>query len=84
MNLEGIMKIFDKFSEPHDKGFTNRSAIRVIKGIGSTVKEKVVQQQFDLSQMTVIDEMHGSDEYADMEFVELLEFIVRYAYVQGS
>ena len=43
MNLEGIMKIFDKFSEPHDKGFTNRSAIRVIKGIGSTVKEKVVQ-----------------------------------------
>ena len=34
--------------------------------------------------MTVIDEMHGSDEYADMEFVELLEFIVRYAFVMDS
>ena len=49
MNLEGIMRIFDKFSEPHDKGFTNKSAFRVIKGIGSTLKDKVVQQQFDLS-----------------------------------
>ena len=34
--------------------------------------------------MTVIDEMHGSDEYADMEFVELLEFLVRYAYVANE
>ena len=34
--------------------------------------------------MTVIDEMHGSDEYADMEFVELLEFLVRYAYVSND
>ena len=34
--------------------------------------------------MTVIDEMHGSDEYADMEFVELLEFLVRYAYVSNE
>ena len=84
MNMEGIMRIFDKFSEPNDKGFTNKSAFKLIKGIGSTVKDKVIQQQFDLSQMTVIDEMHGSDEYADMEFVELLEFIVRYAYVQES
>ena len=34
--------------------------------------------------MTVIDEMHGSDEYADMEFVELLEFLVRYAYISNE
>ena len=31
--------------------------------------------------MTVIDEEQGSNEYADMEFVEFLEFLVRIAYV---
>ena len=43
MNMEGIMRIFDKFSEPNDKGFTNKSAFKLIKGIGSTVKDKVIQ-----------------------------------------
>ena len=76
--------MFDKYSEPNDKGFTNKSAFKVLRGIGTTVKDKIIQQQFDLAQMTVIDEMHGSDEYADMEFVELLEFLVRYAYVAGE
>ena len=42
MNMEGIMRIFDKYSEPHDKGFTNKSAFKVMKGIGSTVKDKVI------------------------------------------
>ena len=32
--------------------------------------------------MTVIDESENSDEYADMEFVEFLEFLVRIAYQQ--
>ena len=78
------MAAFDKYSEPNDKGFTNKSAFRILRGIGTTVKDKIIQQQFDLAQMTVIDEMHGSDEYADMEFVELLEFLVRYAYVASQ
>ena len=78
------MVAFDKYSEPNDKGFTNKSAFRILRGIGTTVKDKIIQQQFDLAQMTVIDEMHGSDEYADMEFVELLEFLVRYAYVSNQ
>ena len=32
--------------------------------------------------MTVIDESVNADEYADMEFVEFLEFLVRIAYHQ--
>ena len=30
--------------------------------------------------MTVIDESVNADEYADMEFVEFLEFLVRIAF----
>merc|ERR1711992_449697 len=78
------MQVFDDYSEPNDKGFTNKSAFRLLRRIGTTVKNEIIQQQFDLSQMTVIDEMHGSDEYADMEFVELLEFLVRIAYVTNA
>ena len=44
MNLEGIMMVFDKYSEPHDKGFTNKSAFRVLRAIGTTVKDRIVQQ----------------------------------------
>lgn len=36
--------------------------------------------QFDLAQMTVIDESVNSQEYSDMEFVEFLEFSVRIAF----
>ena len=43
MNMEGIMKIFDKFSEPNDKGFTNDSAFRLLKGMGTTVQDEVIQ-----------------------------------------
>ena len=42
-NMEGIMVVFDKYSEPHDKGFTNKSAFRVLRGIGTTVKDKIIQ-----------------------------------------
>ena len=44
VNMEGIMAVFDKYSEPHDKGFTNKSAFRVLRGIGTTVKDKIIQQ----------------------------------------
>ena len=36
---------------------------------------------FNLSQMTVFDELTGSGEYDDMEGVEFLEFIVRVSYI---
>ena len=42
-NLEGIMAVFDKYSELYDKGFTNKSAFRVLRGIGTTIKDKKIQ-----------------------------------------
>ena len=43
----------------------------------------MVKIQFDLAQMTVIDESVNADEYEDMEFVEFLDFLVRIAYQQS-
>ena len=40
-----------------------------------------IRTQFDLAQMTVLDEHLAGDEYSDMEFEEFLEFLVRIAYV---
>ena len=37
------MKIFDKFSEPNDKGFTNDSAFKLLRGMGSTVPDEIIQ-----------------------------------------
>ena len=72
------MAAFDKFEE--DIGFTINSAEKVLKGIGCLVPPRIVKMQFDLAQMTVIDESVNADEYSDMEFVEFLEFLVRIAY----
>ena len=57
MNMEGIMVVFDKYGEKtKGEGFTNESAFEMLKDIKTTVKDKIIQQQFDLAQMTVIDE----------------------------
>ena len=80
INLEGIMEVFSLFAE--EVGFTLDSAEKVLKGIGSLVSQRMIKMQFDLAQMTVIDESVNADEYADMEFVEFLEFLVRIAYHQ--
>lgn len=77
-NLEGIMDVFAKFAE--DIGFTIKSAEKVLKGIGCLVPARMVAMQFDLAQMTVIDESINAEEYSDMEFVEFLEFLVRIAF----
>lgn len=77
-NLEGIMEVFAKFSE--DIGFTINSAQKVLKGIGSLIPARMVSMQFDLAQMTVIDESINAEEYSDMEFVEFLEFLVRISF----
>ena len=42
----------------------------------------MIKMQFELSQMTVIDESVNASEYDDMEFVEFLEFLVRIAFHQ--
>ena len=80
-NLEGIMEVFTKFSEGHS--FTMDSAEKLLKGIGSLIPRRVIKQQFDLAQMTVIDEETSSAEYDDMELVEFLEFLVRIAFVKN-
>ena len=46
-----------------------------------TISETQAKQQFDLSQMTVYDELFSGEEYADMVFEEFLEYLVRVAYV---
>jgi len=56
------------------------SAEKVLKGIGCLLPQRMVKIQFDLAQMTVIDESVNADEYDDMEFVEFLEFLVRIAF----
>ena len=78
MNLEGVMEVFSMYAE--EIGFTLTSAEKVLKGIGCLVSQRMVKMQFDLAQMTVIDESVNADEYADMEFVEFLEFLVRIAF----
>ena len=78
LNLEGIMDVFSKNCE--DEGFTIDSAFKLLKGIGCLLSQRVIRMQFDLAQMTVIDESVNSQEYEDMEFVEFLEFLVRLAY----
>ena len=78
LNLEGIMEVFSKYSE--DIGFVIESAEKVLKGIGCLVPQRMISMQFDLAQMTVIDESVNADEYSDMEFVEFLEFLVRTAF----
>ena len=78
LNLEGIMEVFSMFAE--DIGFTIDSATKLLKGIGCFLSHRTVRMQFDLAQMTVIDESVNSGEYSDMEFVEFLEFLVRLAF----
>ena len=78
LNLEGIMEVFSKYAE--DEGFVIDSALKLLKGIGCLLSTRVVRMQFDLAQMTVIDESVNSQEYSDMEFVEFLEFLVRLAF----
>ena len=78
LNLEGIMEVFLKNCE--DIGFTVNSAVKLLKGIGCLLSHRIIRMQFDLAQMTVIDESVNSDEYEDMEFVEFLEFLVRLAF----
>ena len=78
LNLEGIMEVFSIYSEYI--GFTIASAEKVLKGIGCLVPQRMIAMQFDLAQMTVIDESVDADEYSDMEFVEFLEFLVRTAF----
>ena len=53
-NLEGLMDVFMTHSQ--ESGFTIDSAHKILKGIGSLLNERTVQKQFDLAQMTVIDE----------------------------
>lgn len=77
-NLEGIMDVFQKFCE--DSSFVVASAEKLFKGIGCLLPLRVIKQQFDLAQMTVIDEENASGEYDDMELVEFLEFLVRIAF----
>ena len=74
------MEIFVKYQE--EEGFTNISAERVLKAIGSQIHVRLQKILFDLSQMTVIDEEVNAAEYDDMELVEFLEFLVRVAYHQ--
>lgn len=62
-------------------GFNFKSAMRVLSESGIDLDEKVAKHQYDLAQMTVFDEMLGGDEYADMEFEEFLEFLVRVSFV---
>lgn len=81
VNLEGIMEVFSLYAE--SIGFTLESAEKLLKGIGCLISQRMVKMQFDLAQMTVIDESENSDEYADMEFVEFLEFLVRIAFHQN-
>ena len=78
INLEGIMDVFSKFADPI--GFTINSGEKLLKGIGCLLPKRMVGRQFDLAQMTVIDELANSDEYDDMVFVEFLEFLVRIAF----
>lgn len=75
------MDVFSKFSE--DIGFTKLSAEKLLKGMGCLLSQRVVSMQFDLAQMTVIDESVNSAEYTDMEFVEFLDFLVRIAFQIG-
>jgi hypothetical protein len=42
---------------------------------------KVLRQQFDLSQMIVLEEINARDEYLDTELMEFLEFLCRIAHV---
>ena len=76
------MEIFTMYIPPNEDGFTIDSAFKVLKDIGSLLSSKTIKMLFDLSQMTVIDESVNAAEYADMELVEFLEFIVRVAYYQ--
>ena len=78
MNLEGIMDVFTKYQE--EIGFTINSAEKVLKGIGCLLPQRTIAMQFDLAQMTVIDEQVNAAEYSDMELVEFLEFLVRIAF----
>ena len=48
--------------------------------MGCLVPSRMIHMQFDLAQMTVIDESVNAAEYDDMEFVEFLEFIIRIAF----
>ena len=48
------MEVFLKNCE--DVGFTINSAIKLLKGIGCLLSNRIIRMQFDLAQMTVIDE----------------------------
>ena len=39
-NMEGIMNVFTKFMEVPPLGFTNRSALRMLKGIASSLSDR--------------------------------------------
>ena len=41
-NMEGIMNIFTKYMEPHPFGFTNKSAMRMLRGISSQIPERQI------------------------------------------
>ena len=83
LNLEGIMEVFcNPLYYIKNVGFTIESAQKLLKAMGCLVPSRMIHMQFDLAQMTVIDESVNAAEYDDMEFVEFLEFIIRIAFHQ--
>jgi hypothetical protein len=80
-NLEGIILIFNKYTESDLLGFNYDSAKKVLKDSGIEIDPRESKIQFDLAQMAVLDEHLGAAEYADMELVEFYEFLVRVSYI---
>ena len=78
------MEIYNKYMISNTLGFNINSAYNVLRDAAVNLDPRVIKHQFDLAQMTVLDETMRGSEYADMELVEFFEFLARVSYVMQT
>ena len=73
------MTVFSKYRTAN--GLSQKGAIKLSEDAKMKLSHEAVRCMFNLSQMTVLDEINLSNEYLVMDFVEYLELIVRLAFI---
>lgn len=73
------MTLFNKYRQ--EEGMTQKNANKLFEDAKLKINPDEIQHLFNLSQMTVLDELNNTNEYLEMDFVEYLELVVRIAFV---
>jgi hypothetical protein len=89
-NLQSLMALFTKYRAKQNtndtlgsnSGLTRETVVKITEDAKmKTLNPVETKVMFNLSQMTVLDELNDLGEYLQMDFVEFLELIVRLAYL---